>query len=76
MGFEEILRIAATVVLSLGGGGAIVFALASWLGKIWASKILHADRAEYEQQLERMRTEFSRTSPERSKGESFVDTGN
>nr|WP_232239542.1 hypothetical protein [Pseudomonas alkylphenolica] len=27
-------------IFSLGGGGAIVFALSSWLGKIWAGRIL------------------------------------
>jgi hypothetical protein len=42
---ESALSIAAAVVISLGGGAAIVFGLSSWLGKVWASRILEGEKA-------------------------------
>ena len=39
---------------ALGGltGSGLVVALASWLGKVWASRILAKDRAKYQKQVE------------------------
>ena len=36
--FKKIVEIAAAVIVSLGGGGAIVFTLSGYLGKIWADR--------------------------------------
>jgi len=41
--------------VSLGGGAAIVFGLSSWLGKVWANRIMVADRARHAEDLERLR---------------------
>lgn len=38
--WEDIFKLVGAVVFSLGGGGAIVFGLSSWLGKVWADRIL------------------------------------
>jgi hypothetical protein len=44
---------ASTALLSSAGiGGAIVWALSSWLGKVWASRILEKDRVRYATELE------------------------
>jgi hypothetical protein len=40
----EPFEIAQAVLLSLGGGGAIVFGLSSFLGKVWAQKILQSEK--------------------------------
>lgn len=40
MNWEDIFKLVGAVVFSLGGGGAIVFGLSSWLGKVWADRIL------------------------------------
>ena len=53
----EYLKIAFAVLGSLGSGGMIVLGLSSWLGKIWASRILEADRARYAREV----ADFKRT---------------
>jgi hypothetical protein len=42
----------------------IVLALSSWLGKVWANRILEQDRRRYAEELERVKTELERTSRE------------
>ncbi len=49
MTFEDIIKITATVMASLGGGGAIVFGLSTFLGKLWADRTLENQRQEYAQ---------------------------
>ena len=48
-----------TVLVAVGGGGLIVAALASWLGKVWADRIGHAVRVggEIDLDLRRRRIE-------------------
>ena len=48
-------EIAQAVLLSVGGGGLIVLALSSWLGKVWANRILEADRLKYSEQIEHIK---------------------
>lgn len=45
MSFTELLSISGSILLSLGGGAAIVFALAKWLGGVWAGRILEHEKA-------------------------------
>jgi len=45
MNIEQILSITGSVLLALGGGAAIVFALSKWLGGVWANRILENERA-------------------------------
>jgi len=40
MSWEEELKLVGAAIFSLGCGGAIVFAPSSWLGKVWAGRIL------------------------------------
>jgi hypothetical protein len=46
---KEILEVAFTVIASLGGGGAIVFGLSAYLGKVWADRGLAKQKQEYAQ---------------------------
>jgi hypothetical protein len=46
---KEILEVALAVVGSLGSGGAIVFGLSSYLGKVWADRGLEKQKQEYAQ---------------------------
>jgi hypothetical protein len=55
-----VLEIAATILLSLGGASAIVIGCASWLGKVWANRILQSDRRRYEEELERLRGDLNK----------------
>lgn len=58
----DVWRVALAVLASLGGGGAIVVMLSSWLGKVWANRILEQDRAHYASELERLKTDLDRTT--------------
>ena len=52
MALKEVLEIASAIILSLGGSGAIIVGLSSWLGKVWANRILEAEKAEHQREIE------------------------
>ena len=33
---KEIFQTVSAILISIGGAGTIIFALSSWLGKVWA----------------------------------------
>src|SRR5687767_11304837 len=39
MSWEDVLKVALTVIASLGGGGAIVFGLSGFLGRVWVDRL-------------------------------------
>lgn len=58
MNTSDIWSVASAFLVSLGGGFAIALALSSWLGKLWASRILEREKgalqiqfAEYQNKL-------------------------
>jgi hypothetical protein len=59
MTWDDAWKAAAAVLVSLGGGGAIVLAFSSWFGRIWAERILAADRRRYESEMEAVRSRLS-----------------
>ena len=59
---REILEIGAAIVLSFGVSGTVIFGLSSWLGKVWASRILEQDRLRYQGELERVKNELEATA--------------
>ena len=61
MNWSDVTAIAATVVLSLGGGGAIVFGLANWIGKILANKYVEKLKQEIQQELESHKTRLRKS---------------
>jgi hypothetical protein len=62
MTFQEVTATAAAVMLSLGGGAAIVVGFSSWLAKIWANRLMMADRLAHEKELDHLRDELRRNS--------------
>ncbi|MHB1495516.1 hypothetical protein [Acidithiobacillus sp.] len=42
----QLFELAGTILFSIGSAGAILFALSSWLGKVWANRILEHERNE------------------------------
>lgn len=52
---NEILQISATILLSLGGAGAIILACSTWLGKVWANRIMEKEKAQYILELENIK---------------------
>ena len=55
---DEIWKVAAAVIVSVGGGGVLVVALSSWLGKVWANRIADAERARFAKDLEGYKSEL------------------
>lgn len=45
---------------SVGVGGAIVAWLSSWLGKVWADRLMVEEKAKYEKELERLAKQLER----------------
>ena len=60
MTFQEILNIALTILGSIGIGGVIVLALSSWLGKVWANRIMDSEKQKYEKELTNLRADLER----------------
>jgi hypothetical protein len=40
MEWDVVYKVVTAAIVSIGGGGVIVFAMSSWLGKYWAKKLL------------------------------------
>ena len=60
MNWPELTTLAATVVISLGGG-AIVLGLANWIGKILANKYVEKLKHEIQQELESHKTRLRKS---------------
>ncbi|NOT49578.1 MAG: hypothetical protein HOP17_17780, partial [Acidobacteria bacterium] len=52
---REIFEVAGAILLSIGGAGTVIFGLSSFLGKMWASRILEEEKALYSEQLEKLK---------------------
>ncbi len=74
MNIEDILKIAGAIITSLGGGALIVAAFSTWLGKVWASRILESDRAKYKAEIEILKSELSKKIHEHNVAISRIDT--
>jgi hypothetical protein len=57
MSVTHVFSVAAAILTSVGGASAIIFFLSSWLGKVWANRILEQDRARYGEELARLKGE-------------------
>ena len=62
MDWGNALSNALAVIVSLGGGGLLVLGMSTWLGKVWANRILESDRLRFNQELERLRGELEKTT--------------
>jgi len=62
MSFVDIINIVTASLLSVGGGAAIIFGLSSWLGKIWANRLMEAERAKHSKELEGLRIRWQHDS--------------
>jgi hypothetical protein len=54
MTIKELFEVALTVMGSLGGGGAIVFAFSHLLGRLWADRALEEHRHKFNQLNQQM----------------------
>jgi len=60
MDIDAIWKIAQAILLSLGGGAAIVFAFSTWFGKVWAERILEKDGAKYQRKIELIKGDLNK----------------
>lgn len=60
MTLENIFGVAATILASLGGAGVIILGLSNWLGKVWANRLMEADRANHARALEDVRATYAK----------------
>lgn len=58
MSFDEIFKISGAILGSVGGAALIMLSLSSWLGKVWASRILEKDKLAYSSELERIKNQL------------------
>jgi hypothetical protein len=49
---KEVIGIASVIIASFGGSGLILAGISSWLGKIWASRILEKEKSNHSKELE------------------------
>lgn len=56
MNWDVALKIVSAAIGAVGGASLLVVALSSWLGKVWANRILESDRQKYANQLETLKT--------------------
>ena len=64
---SEILQIAATIIAAVGASGGIIAGISGWLGRIWASRLMEADRARHSQELEQLRASLKSEQDQRMK---------
>ncbi|WP_299002527.1 hypothetical protein [uncultured Shewanella sp.] len=55
MTWEDPLKIITAALGAVGGSALIILSLSTWLGKVWASRILEKDKLKYSQELELIR---------------------
>lgn len=61
---EQYLGISAAILGSLGGAGVIVIGLSSWLGKVWATRLMENERHNHQKDLEALRASLKSQNDE------------
>ena len=65
MTFNDVQAVTTNIIVSLGGGGLIVFGLSNWLGKVWAERLMQSERQQHNRELEELRNSLRLTTEER-----------
>ena len=55
---QDAWSIAGAVIMSLGGGGVIVWFLSNFLDKVWANRIMQEERTIHQQELAKFKEEL------------------
>lgn len=58
MNWEDVFKFITAAVASVGVAGAVIFALSSWLGKVWATRILDREKSTLNKELEATKREL------------------
>ncbi|MDP1722441.1 MAG: hypothetical protein Q8L37_04495 [Candidatus Gottesmanbacteria bacterium] len=60
MSIAEVISIGASILISLGGAGGVVIYFSTWLGRVWAARILEQDRLKYGRALEKTKADYEK----------------
>lgn len=63
--WTEFFKFIGAILASLGGGAVILLAFSSWLGKVWAARLMARERARHEKDLENLRNDLQIKQNER-----------
>lgn len=74
MNTSDIWSITSAFLISLGGGAAIVIALSSWLGKLWATRILEQEKNALQRQYAKHQHELNKALHKHNVEASRIDT--
>jgi hypothetical protein len=65
MEIRDALEVGSVVIASLGGGALLIFAMSNWLGRVWADRLMQAERAKHDAEFEQLRAQLhTKTSNE------------
>lgn len=62
MTIQEVIQIGGAILVSLGGASAVLFGFSSWLGKVWADRLMEKEKTKYSTDLERFKSDLSQTA--------------
>jgi hypothetical protein len=62
MDLENIAKVVFCLLSSVSVGGATIFGLSSWLGKVWANRLMEQEKAKYALELEDLKADLQRKS--------------
>jgi hypothetical protein len=62
MDISTIFELSAAILASVGGAGIIVVGFSSWLGKVWATRLMDSERHEHQKKLAEITEEIKRTN--------------
>ena len=58
MDFNDIFKLAGAIITSVGGAGLVIAAFSTWLGRVWADRILERDKLKYASELEKLKNQL------------------
>jgi hypothetical protein len=59
MELSEMFKLVGAILVSLGGGAAIIFGFSNWLGKVWANRLMEKEKATHARELESLRNQLT-----------------
>ena len=62
MNIDDIFKISGAIIASVGGSALLIAGFSTWLGKVWAKRILEKDKLKYTSELEAIKSELQRES--------------
>jgi hypothetical protein len=74
MSISEVWSVALAVLASIGGGGILTVGLSSWIGKVWADRILEREKASLQKQFAEAKLELDKSLHRHNVAVTRIDT--